>query len=113
MGWSGGTALMEAILEAIEPLTKNVEQDILDKAIGKIIKDFEDQDWDCVDEILGRFPVFDRAYFLNSPYDHGYYTAIGNDVASSIPKPIGQSALKKWQSGFDEGLRIRRLVGIS
>lgn len=104
MGWSGGTALMETILEAIEPLTKNVEQDVLDKALDKIIAEVEDLDWDCQDEIIGRFPMFDRAYFLNKPKDHGYYTAIGNPTASSIPRPTGKVASKKWQSGFDEGV---------
>jgi hypothetical protein len=104
MGWSGGTALMETILEAIEPLTKNVDQDVLDKALNKIIAGFEAQDWDCENEIIGRFSMFDRAYFLNKPEEHGYHTAIGNPIASSIPRPTGKAASKKWQSGFDEGV---------
>jgi hypothetical protein len=104
MGWSGGTELMETVIEAIAPISSSVDQSMLDATIIKIIKGFESKDWDCQNEMLGQHDFYDRAYFIGHPWDHGYYFAMGDTVALALPKPTASNLKKKWEEGNAEKL---------
>ncbi len=100
MGWASGTQLMEELTDILNPLVEGVDSHIVDTQVIKLIESFEDQDWDCQNELLGRYAWWDRAYFLSHHYDHGYYFNLGDTVAKTIPRPKGKKGIE-----FDKGVR--------
>ena len=60
MGYSGGTDIARAVIDAVKA---NVADVGARSAIyTALINVLEDADWDTQDEALGRDPAFDRAY---------------------------------------------------
>ena len=67
MGWSGGSDLMQ---ETIEILKEHVEEDARVAIYKRLIKAFENHDWDTIDEALEEDPAFDKAYQLLYPEEY-------------------------------------------
>lgn len=59
MGWSGGASLMREIINAFQEEVKDEEQRY--KVYLKIIRDFEQCDWDNQADVMTIDPAYDRA----------------------------------------------------
>jgi hypothetical protein len=59
MGWSSGSSLMSNIVRKSSKLDISFEQMVEVYLI--LIESFEDRDWDCLDEVMGLDPAFDKA----------------------------------------------------
>jgi hypothetical protein len=58
MGWSSGSEIMNAVIDAV---TENVkDKDARKKIYGPIITALEDADWDTQDESMGIDEAFDE-----------------------------------------------------
>lgn len=67
MGWSGGSRLFGAVIEAIKP---EVPDEAKRKNLYlKLIDAFRDEDWDTLDECVGDDPAYDAAYAEIYPPD--------------------------------------------
>lgn len=69
MGWSSGSEIMNAVIEAVRDEVKNKERR---KAIYKpVIEILENGDWDTQDESIGLDQAFDEL-LLESPWGEAY-----------------------------------------
>jgi hypothetical protein len=59
MGWSSGTALMWAIIDAAKVAINDHETRV--QFYKEVIDAFEDHDWDCQSECLGGDAAYDEA----------------------------------------------------
>ena len=60
MGWSSGTELFDALIEAVSSTTLDKEER---RAVyRRMLKAFTDADWDSPEECLGDDPAYDAAY---------------------------------------------------
>lgn len=99
MGWGGGTQLMELLIETFEATIGAVPDG---KAIlfwERLIAAFENDDWDCQTECLGKNAQWDKAYFMHHPYDDGYFNEGEN------PYRAGSEEYNKFEEGRQDRLR--------
>jgi hypothetical protein len=65
MGWSSGSSLMGNIIRRSQKLDISFGQMVELYLI--LIESFEDRDWDCIDEVMGLDPAFDKAAKILHP----------------------------------------------
>ena len=97
MGWSGGSELME---DLIDSYNKNlILSDIPDQNVidfwKSVIKDFENQDADTLDDCLGNSALWDKAYFEVNPYADGFH----NGKEGQNPYKKGTQKYTAWNNG--------------
>ncbi len=92
---------MSEIIDAfsyVKASTEDAEQFYI-----KLIKSFEDDDCDTLDECLGENVLFDMAYFKTHPSDDGYRAAREGDTEDCNPWASGTANYEKWATGWREG----------
>lgn len=71
MGWSGGSELMNELIDAMND--EKIDAYAQHRIYMRVIESFESADCDTLCECLGRDPVFDDAYFTLNPDVREYY----------------------------------------
>jgi hypothetical protein len=59
MGWASGSELMDTIIDAMMRACKSLTY--RQRFYTRVIKAFQDHDWDCENECLDQDPAFDAA----------------------------------------------------
>lgn len=91
MGWAGGTRMMTMLIESFQETITTAGDEQTISFWQKIIKEFEDDDWDCQDECVGLDRLWDEAY------GRGYFRPDG-----LCPYSTNTKEYVEWQDGKRE-----------
>lgn len=81
MGWTGGSILMNELIEAFQESFSDV--DIPDESVikfwTKVITAFEDEDWDTQEESFQENSLWDKAYLEHNPEAKEYWSNLEDE----------------------------------
>lgn len=104
MGWSGGSRLMTEIIEAFSNVKSSTED--AEQFYIKLIKSFEEDDCDNLDECLGEDVLFDMAYYSIHPRAGGENAGFTGASREDNPWTKETYEWDEWNNGWEYGLEI-------